>query len=178
MLRRTHTAALWQTEITARLRAALRGRSRTGSCWEGGRSGAKAESRNCVHARLPNCLRRPWGSPPRSTSHAEHLGYPTRAKLRQKCSDERTQQLYGRPKSLCPPCGSEGGSNPARRCNPLRAAAPSSQLHFSSYTSLANTFRQLGPPSWVPHAAIFRALRSRSNREARAPLQGIMVSMR
>ena len=61
-----------------------------------------------MHACLPNCLRRPWGSPPRSTSHAEHLGYPTRAKLRQKCSDERTQQLYGRPKSLCPPCGSEG----------------------------------------------------------------------
>ena len=68
MLRRTHTVALWQTEITARLRAALRGRSRTGSCWEGGRSGAKAESRNCVHARLPNCLRRPRSSPPRSTS--------------------------------------------------------------------------------------------------------------
>ena len=65
MLRRTHTAALWQTEITARLRAALRGRSRAGSCWEGGRSGAKAESRNCVHARLPNCLRRPRSSPPR-----------------------------------------------------------------------------------------------------------------
>ena len=74
---------------------------------------------------------------------------------------------------FAPPCGSEGGSNAARRCNPLRAAAPSSQLHFSSYASLANTFRQLGPPSWVPHAAIFRALRSRSNREARAPLQGI-----
>ena len=125
MLRRTHTAALWQTEITARLRAALRGRSRTGSCWEGGRSGAKAESRNCVHARLPNCLRRPWGSPPRSTSHAEHLGYPTRAKLRQKCSDERTQQLYGRPKSLCPPCGSEGLEQCSKR---LQSAARSGAL--------------------------------------------------
>ena len=78
-----------------------------------------------MHACLPNCLRRPWGSPPRSTSHAEHLGYPTRAKLRQKCSDERTQQLYGRPKSLCPPCGSEGGDQCSKT---LQSAARSGAL--------------------------------------------------
>ena len=85
-----------------------------------------------MRACLPNCLRRPWGSPPRSTSHAEHLGYPTRAKLRQKCSDERTQQLYGRPKSLCPPCGSEGGAmqqDVAIRCAQRRPRV--------SYTSAA-----------------------------------------
>ena len=90
-----------------------------------------------MRACLPNCLRRPWGSPPRSTSHAEHLGYPTRAKLRQKCSDERTQQLYGRPKSLCPPCGSEGGGamqqDAAIRCAQRRPRV--------SYTSAAT------PPS-------------------------------
>ena len=78
-----------------------------------------------MHACLPNCLRRPWGSPPRSTSHAEHLGYPTRAKLRQKCSDERTQQLYGRPKSLCPPVRLRGGEQCSKT---LQSAARSGAL--------------------------------------------------
>ena len=76
-------------------------------------------------------------------------------------------RLYGRPKSLCPPCGSKG-SNAGRRCHPPRAAAPPNQLPFRSYGCLANTFRQLGPPSWDLHAAIFRTLRRRSNREASA----------
>ena len=86
-----------------------------------------------MRACLPNCLRRPWGSPPRSTSHAEHLGYPTRAKLRQKCSDERTQQLYGRPKITLPPVRLRGGGamqqDAAIRCAKRRPRV--------SYTSAA-----------------------------------------
>ena len=36
----------------------------------------------CRHARWPNCLRKPCGSPPCSTSHAEHLAYATHTHLR------------------------------------------------------------------------------------------------
>ena len=77
----------------------------------------------------------------------------------------------------CAPRAAQRGSNAGRRCHPPRAAAPSSQLHFRSYGSLANTFRELGPPNWDLHAAIFHALRSRSSREANAQPQGIMVSV-
>ena len=116
------------------------------SCGQvGAGEGDLAPKLSRVHACLPNCLRERWGSPPRSTNlifylifdlifdHAEHLGYPTRAKLRQKCSDERTQQLYGRPKITLPPVRLRGGGamqqDAAIRCAQRRPRV--------SYTSAA-----------------------------------------
>ena len=108
------------------------------SCGQvGAGEGDLAPKLSRVHACLPNCLRERWGSPPRSTNlifylifdlifdHAEHLGYPTRAKLRQKCSDERTQQLYGRPKITLPPVRLRGGEQCSKT---LQSAARSGAL--------------------------------------------------